>query len=360
MRFSQSATALFLSTLFLSATAVRQRRAGASFPSRLPGNSTVRRNQGPGGGGNGGAFKLEDMYQGQDFLNEWDFFTGPDPTHGLVDYQSKQGAVDNGLAFVQDDGTTVLAVDDKTVLGPGQSNRKSVRISTKKTYNSGLFIADFWAMPHGCSVWPAWWSVGPNWPGGGEIDVIEGVHNNPTNQMTLHTSEGCKTTTSFANNNGPGKPSQSNTQEFTAKVLGTQCASSGADNSGCAFLDSDTQTFGHGFNIIAGGVFAHLWNNEGIKIWHFPRTNIPKDIQDKQPDPSTWGTPAAFWSPDGCDMQSHFFDHVLTIDTTLCGDFAGATYGSSGCPGTCEQAVKDPNNFTRAKWMINYIAVYQN
>lgn len=46
----------------------------------------------------------------------------------------------------------------------------SVRISSKKLYNGGLFIADFWSTPHGCSTWPAWWSVGPNWPNGGEID----------------------------------------------------------------------------------------------------------------------------------------------------------------------------------------------
>lgn len=43
----------------------------------------------------------------------------------------------------------------------------SIRISSKKTYNRGLFIADFKAMPHGCGTWPAYWSVGPGWPGGG-------------------------------------------------------------------------------------------------------------------------------------------------------------------------------------------------
>lgn len=48
----------------------------------------------------------------------------------------------------------------------------SVRIQTKQTFNGGLFIADFFSMPHGCSVWPAYWSVGPNWPYDGEIDLI--------------------------------------------------------------------------------------------------------------------------------------------------------------------------------------------
>ncbi|KAI6094383.1 hypothetical protein EDD16DRAFT_1503298, partial [Pisolithus croceorrhizus] len=36
-------------------------------------------------------------------------------------------------------------------------------------------------------------SVGPNWPYAGEIDIVEGVNNQATNQMTLHsgTSSAC-------------------------------------------------------------------------------------------------------------------------------------------------------------------------
>lgn len=50
------------------------------------------------------------------------------------------------------------------------TNGGSIRISTKKTYNHGLFIADIASMPHGCSTWPAYWSVGPNWPMAGVVD----------------------------------------------------------------------------------------------------------------------------------------------------------------------------------------------
>lgn len=49
----------------------------------------------------------------------------------------------------------------------------SVRVSSKKTYNAGtLFLADIQAMPTGCATWPAYWTVGPNWPNGGEVDII--------------------------------------------------------------------------------------------------------------------------------------------------------------------------------------------
>ncbi|TFK39842.1 glycoside hydrolase family 16 protein [Crucibulum laeve] len=289
-------------------------------------------------------YKLDDYYRGDSFLNDWDFFSGSDPTHGNVNFLSKEDAASKKLAFVQADGTTVLAVDDTTTL-PSGGSRNSVRISTKKKYNGGLFIADFWAMPHGCSVWPAYWSVGPKWPDAGEIDILEGVHEQPTNQYTLHTSDGCTLST--------------DNSRVSTNVIHDLCASSGSDNRGCGFLDSDTRTYGKGFNMVAGGVYAHLWNDGGIKMWHFARGEIPADITAKNPDPSTWGTPVAFWSSSACDFASHFYDHSLIIDTTLCGDWAGPSYTEAGCPGTCADAVADPANFRWAKWKLNYIAVYQ-
>lgn len=290
-------------------------------------------------------FTLTDFYTGQSFLDDWDFFSFDDPTHGNVNYQTRQNALKKKLAYVQDDGTTILAVDDFSTVPVG-GKRDSVRISSKKTYNGGLFIADFFAMPHGCSVWPAYWSVGPNWPAAGEIDILEGVHDQPTNQYTLHTSEGCEIGSDF------------NERSALSNIIHDKCASSGNDNRGCGFLDTDVQTYGKEFNLLAGGVYAHLWDSTGIRIWRFPRPSIPADIKAKKPDPSTWGTPAAFFPSTNCDIASHFFEHTLVLDTTICGDFAGPTYAGSGCPGTCDQAVANNVNFKFAKWKLNYIAVY--
>lgn len=151
--------------------------------------------------------------------------------------------------------------------------------------------------------------------------------------MTLHTSEGCEIAANL------------NQTTVLAHIINDQCASSGADNSGCAFIDKNPQTYGKEFNLIAGGVFAHLWDNSGIKIWRFLRPSIPQDITDKTPDPSTWGTPAAFFPSTNCDIASHFSDHQLVIDTTICGDFGTPTYAASGCPGTCAQAIANNANF---------------
>jgi hypothetical protein len=222
-----------------------------------------------------------------------------------------------------------------------------VRISTQKTFNGGLFIADFWAMPHGCSVWPAWWSVGPNWPNGGEIDVIEGINTASTNQYTLHTGPGCTM------NNAKKRSSDA----FTGMPLGNQCQSGNNDNNGCAIADADHTSYGHGFNLLAGGVYAHIWDSTGIKIWHFPRNSVPADIEARTPNPDSWPAPNAAFSSANCDMASHFQDHVLTFDITLCGDWAGNAYSSVvGCSGTCADAVADPQNFKCefALLVVNY------
>jgi hypothetical protein len=159
------------------------------------------------------------------------------------------------------------------------------------------------------------------------------------NQVTWHTGPQC----SIDTNPTPG----STLPAFTGNVQNTDCTSSPGANTGCAFGDPDPTSYGGGFNQAGGGVFVHSWEQEGIKIWHFSRSSIPNDITSGSPDPSNWPPPVAFLSNAQCDMASHFFVHSLVIDTTLCGDWAGNSnvYASSGCPGTCAQAVSQASNF---------------
>ncbi|KAJ7504283.1 glycoside hydrolase family 16 protein, partial [Mycena galericulata] len=274
-------------------------------------------------------YTLKDHYTGNDFL-DWDFFSASDPTHGNVNYLTKAEATAKGLAYVQRDGTTVLAVDDTSKLGSG-ANRNSVRISSPNSYSTGLFIADIYAMPHGPTVWPAYWSVGPNWPAGGEIDILEGVGDSTTNQITLHTSAGCSLDTN-------------DLTAFTgAHTSTTTCESGASNNNGCGVTDSSPAVYGHSFNMIAGGVYAHLVAGSGISVWHFPRTAIPADITAQKPNPNNWGKPAAFFSSSTCNIADHFQDNVLTFDTTLCGDWAGAAF--PGGQSACAAAVADPTNY---------------
>lgn len=176
---------------------------------------------------------------------------------------------------------------------------------------------------------------------------MEGVNYGPLNQYTLHSAPNstCKLSTGGL--------------EVLGSVMGKLCASSDTSDAGCAFQDGNSTSFGQGFNGIGGGVFAHLWNSDGVKMWRFQRDQIPADITAKKPDPSGWPAPVGYWSSDSCDMGSNFYDHTLVFDTTICGGWAGSTYPRSGCPGTCSQMIANATNFVTAKWKINYLAVYQ-
>lgn len=67
----------------------------------------------------GSGFVLDTLYQGEDFINAWDFFDNSDPTHGNVQYLNQQAAVSAGLIQVQGN-TTIISVDDTTVLPVGK------------------------------------------------------------------------------------------------------------------------------------------------------------------------------------------------------------------------------------------------
>lgn len=265
---------------------------------------------------------------------QWDFFNTADPTGGLVTYVDAEVAIADGLATVDCDNATTLAVDANQTVAVG-GTRNSVRITSPQTYSSGLFIADFAHMPFGCGIWPAYWTLGTTteWPLSGEIDIIEGINLNTENQITLHSGPGC---------------TLNNTAKTTASVQGTECTSSPGADAGCAYAQQDPRSFGEGFNQAGGGVFAHLWNTDGVTVWFFSRADIPADITAQTPDPTSWGTPTAIFPSTGCDMATHFYDHAIVLDTTICGDWAGPAYTTSGCPGTCDAIVANATNFAGA------------
>ncbi|KAH9221191.1 concanavalin A-like lectin/glucanase domain-containing protein [Leptodontidium sp. 2 PMI_412] len=121
-------------------------------------------------------YALDIEYSGSTFFDGFDFFTGPDPTNGFVSYQSNTSSLSkslistsNNIVHMGVDHTTVLHADGR------DGGRPSVRISSKKRFAHGLFLANVRHMPGNvCGVWPAYWMFGPYWPNSGEIDIIEG------------------------------------------------------------------------------------------------------------------------------------------------------------------------------------------
>ncbi|OQN95825.1 hypothetical protein B0A48_18110 [Cryoendolithus antarcticus] len=294
-------------------------------------------------------YVLEDDFMADGkFFDQFSFFTAGDPTHGFVDYIDQSSASDGGLINVTS-SSVYMGVDYTNVAT--SAGRQSVRITSNKSYNSGLVILDLEHMPGGiCGTWPAFWMVGPDWPSNGEIDIIEGVNDQSVNDMTLHTGPGC----TISDNGG-----------FSGEITTKDCDvnAAGQDtNAGCQIKTDDTNTYGSGFNANKGGVYATEWTESAISIFFFPRGSIPSDISGGSPDPSGWGKPLASFQG-GCDISSMFKEQQIVFDTTFCGDWAGNTWSSSSCSSkaaTCNAFVQNnPSAFADAYWTVNSLKVYQ-
>ena len=251
-------------------------------------------------------YTIQDTYDTSNFFDEFNFYTGPDPTQGSVEYLSGSAANDSGIVGYIDD-QVYLGVDH-TTMSPSKG-RASTRVTSNKAYTHGLFIADIAHMPGGiCGVWPAFWTFGSDWPRMGEIDIIEGVNAQATDSVTLHTSPSC----SMSNTGSPSTNTYSN----------GDCGVDGGYQ-GCSQTTTDSNSYGVGFNANGGGVYAMEWTSSAISIYFFPRTSIPSDIVSGSPSPASWGSPLAMFSGSGCDIESHFMNHKIVFDTTFCGSWAG-------------------------------------
>jgi hypothetical protein len=196
------------------------------------------------------------------------------------------------------------------------------------------------------------WTLGPNWPNGGEIDIIEGVNSQAANDMTLHTNAGCTIT-----NNG----------QFTGQMTTPNCdvnAPGQFTNAGCQIASHDTATYGAGFNANGGGVYATEWTSSAISMWFFRRGSIPGDLSSGNPNPANWGNPTAKFSG-SCNIDQHFQNHNIIFDLTFCGDWAGNVWGSDPVckskASSCQAFVQNnPSAFTDSFWQVNSLKVYQS
>jgi hypothetical protein len=141
------------------------------------------------------------------------------------------------------------------------------------------------------------WTSGPDWPNNGEIDIIEGVNRQVGDATSLHTGDSCT-----INNSG-----------FTGSLQTSNCytnAQSQTSNAGCGISSQDPTSYGDGFNVAGGGVYAMEWTSTAISIWFFSSAEVHQGVTSGKPDPSTWGDPTARFAGN-CDIDSHFANHNI-------------------------------------------------
>lgn len=306
-------------------------------------------------------WKLVKKIAGGEFFDSdhWWFWSFDDPTHGDVHYVDAPTAWNDGLVSINDKGHALMKVDTTQYREKGK--RKSIRIHGTHIFTGGMVLMDAVHMPVGCGTWPAWWQNGPNWPHGGEIDILEGVNDNTQNQVSLHTGPGCTMPKDFEK--GQTGILHHGNYDFDA----FNCGSAATFNQGCGVLDrSSDASYGEAFNNANGGVYALVWADYAIQIYFFKRSDIPQDITDGSPDPSKWGTPVGNFPMETCDPYSAFWDNFNIFDTTLCGDWAGSQGAWSSCAAktgyaTCSEYVaNNGDKFHDAYWEVVSVTYYNS
>ncbi|KAL1407084.1 hypothetical protein Q8F55_006497 [Vanrija albida] len=305
------------------------------------------------------AWQHVETISGRNFFDSqyWNFWSYPDPTHGTVNYVDQNTAQAQGLISINEQNQAIMKVDTTQHV---QGGRNSVRIHSNRIWTGGMVILDAAHMPTGCGTWPAWWQNGPNWPEGGEIDILEGVNDVTNNQVSLHTGVGC-TMPQDLDSNQLGTLATGSWNAF-------DCSSANTQNQGCGVIDrKSSNSYGAGFNSAGGGVYALAWAKSGIKIWFFTRSAIPQDITSGSPNPDNWGTPVGNFPSDNCNPYQFFYDHFNIFDTTLCGDWAGADSvwsqscaASTGFASCSDYVLNSGSAFEQAYWAINSVTYYNS
>lgn len=134
-------------------------------------------------------------------------------------------------------------------------------------------------------------------------DIIEGVHNDEVNQLTLHTKDsGCKLD---SKPDITGKPVPAN----------TDCNAHNNGNTGCSWAETASASYGEKFTAAGGGVLATLFSEDAISIWFWSHggTTLPDNIAKGAPDMSTWGKPSATWTKAACDIPKYFQDQYASF-----------------------------------------------
>ncbi|GKT85294.1 endo-1,3(4)-beta-glucanase [Colletotrichum tofieldiae] len=313
------------------------------------------------------AYGLSHSYFGANFISDFNFINYVDPSNGFVRYQSQPDALAKGLYSINPATQAVtLGVDNTNVYGLNEG-RPSLRLESKRQYNHGLFIGDFAHMPpslsrgesacvEACRLtrWGTVWMYGPDWPRNGEVDIIEGANQVTKNIISGHTIARLEMTPETARQDAASQthhkpPASLFSATARVQVPSTSSLTRQTDEQQRRLQlpapASHPHTYGDSFNAVGGGVYALEWTSEAIRIWHWPRQSIPRDIIAKRPDPATWGLPSALFGTSTCEVDRYFKDMSIVIQTNFCGDYAANIWGKEG--DTCNQ---------RAPTCVEYVA----
>ncbi|KAI0316868.1 hypothetical protein OF83DRAFT_1083992 [Amylostereum chailletii] len=155
------------------------------------------------------------------------------------------------------------------------------------------------------------------------------------------------------------------TRQMTGFVNNNVCDHTDAADSGCSVrLAQGGLSYGPQFNANGDGFYAMEQTNEFIKVWFWARGSraTPAEVLSGSGSINTdnWGTPSAYFPNTDCDIATHFNERNIVINLTFCGGYAGGEFNQDGCPGECNDYVRNnPEAFVNAYFELLWVKVYE-
>ena len=151
---------------------------------------------------------------------------------------------------------------------------------------------------------------------------------------------------------------------MSSDLSNLNCSAAAEGNVGCV-VEGQNGTFGKNFNANGGSIIALEYLPEAISVWQFNRTDIPGDIFNETPDPSTWRMPDAhFMASDGQSLEDYFYSLRMVFNTDVCGSWIDKVWADSECaylaPTCAEYAAQNSTAFKDAYFLIGGVQVYQS
>ena len=200
-------------------------------------------------------------------------------------------------------------------------------------------------MPGGCAQWPAFWTADPNnWPGGGEVDIVEACGHDPrcspsysrkyyfrayiSNLTILLLCIRPKDVQCLHSERSKGEKSDHSVyaarlSPFPSSPGDNNCDVGANEDAGCQTSFTDG-TFGEALNGGGGGYFVMARSaSRGIAMYFWNRydPNVPPEIKygaDNVTPNGSWGEPQALFPTNNCDFNARFAPHNIIMNLSFC------------------------------------------
>lgn len=119
-----------------------------------------------------------------------------------------------------------------------------------------------------------------------------------------------------------------------------------------------------------GGIYVLEWTDSHAKVWSWPHADVPQDLVQGKPNPTTWGTPA--YAIVGCDMDKGWRDQRIVLNIGFCGvagqdgtqpytkNHWGQCAASTGYESCTSYVAKNPGDFVNSYFLVKDIVIYRD